>query len=50
MIPIPVFFYLFGKKLRMKSTFAPYYEKPEISQEAQEDLVMNEVVRSHEAE
>lgn len=50
MIPIPVCFYLFGKKLRMKSTFAPFYEKPQVPQEAQEEMVMNEVVRSREAE
>lgn len=50
MIPIPVCFYLFGKQLRMKSTFAPFYERPEISQEAQEDLVANEVVGSRQSE
>lgn len=26
LVPIPVIFYFFGKRLRMKSTFAPYFE------------------------
>lgn len=26
LVPIPVIFYFFGKRMRMKSTFAPYFE------------------------
>lgn len=26
LVPIPVIFYFFGKQLRMKSSFAPYFE------------------------
>lgn len=26
LVPIPVIFYFFGKRLRMKSSFAPYFE------------------------
>lgn len=26
LVPIPVIFYFYGKQMRMKSTFAPYFE------------------------
>lgn len=29
LVPIPIAFYFFGKKLRMKSKFAPFFEAPQ---------------------
>lgn len=26
LVPIPIFFYVFGRRLRMRSKFAPFYE------------------------
>ncbi|PWY84775.1 MFS general substrate transporter [Aspergillus heteromorphus CBS 117.55] len=38
LVPIPVCFLLFGKNLRKKSKFAPYYEKAQESHVADEDV------------
>ncbi|KAH8698582.1 synaptic vesicle transporter [Talaromyces proteolyticus] len=48
LIPIPVGFYFFGRRLRMKSTFAPFYEKPEIPEEPQGDEPVDESIRRGE--
>ncbi|OJJ96396.1 hypothetical protein ASPACDRAFT_81568 [Aspergillus aculeatus ATCC 16872] len=37
LVPIPVGFYFFGRRLRMKSKFAPFYEKAQESHAPDED-------------
>lgn len=43
LVPIPICFLLFGKKLRMKSKFAPFFEPPAPQspgeQEAEENAI-----------
>ncbi|KAA8647872.1 hypothetical protein EYZ11_011368 [Aspergillus tanneri] len=39
LVPIPICFYFFGKKLRMRSKFAPIYEKAGVTEIAENELV-----------
>lgn len=45
LVPIPIGFYFFGKKLRMKSKFAPFYEAVQEGHAAENAEEQAEVVR-----
>ncbi|KAJ6144696.1 MFS general substrate transporter [Penicillium chermesinum] len=38
LVPIPVGFYLYGKRLRMKSKYAPFFEPPEEAAEEEQEV------------
>ncbi|KAB8073301.1 major facilitator superfamily domain-containing protein [Aspergillus leporis] len=49
LVPIPVIFLLFGKRLRMKSKFAPIYEKGEEPIENEDQIAQETVGSSRES-
>lgn len=47
LVPIPIGFYFYGKRLRMKSKFAPFYEAVQESHAAEDecDAIAQETVQ-----
>lgn len=44
LVPIPVAFYFFGRRLRMKSKFAPFYEACQEGHSGEDEVRAEEVV------